>query len=118
MVAHGAVPPRSPDQHNAWLSQARINPSFRNNLNGGVIMYDQHCSGGRQHVRCERSPPKASRTHAHRIAHTAAAEAAADHVSRALRYGQGLLLDFLFLQIDDVGSAAGEAMVLDCYEGL
>ena len=25
---------------------------------------------------------------------------------------------FLFLQIDDVGSAAGEAMVLDVYEGL
>ena len=73
-------------------------------------------------MRCERSPPKASRTHAHRTAHTAAAEAPTHHVSRALRCGQGPLLDdqqlkLLFSQTDDVGSAAGEEMVLDVYEG-
>ena len=44
---------------------------------------------------------------------TCLARCAADRV-----YFLTINTHFLFLQIDDVGSAAGEAMVLDFYEGL
>ena len=92
MAACVTAPHMVGSQARAWRNLARIAQLFHANRDSGVITHDHHRRGGREDVRCERSPPKASRTHAHRTAHTSAAESAVDHEPCAPRCGQGRLL--------------------------
>ena len=74
-------------------------------------------------MRCESPPPKASRTHAHRTAHTAAAESTNDLLmttNLARRAADRVVFSATnaplhFLSKDDLGSAAGNEMVLNFY---